>query len=209
MDFLIWHLLRESTRRWPEKEALVHGEERLSYGEVARRVDGLAAGLRDAELRRGDRMGIYLEASVPQALSIFGISRAEAVYVPINALLHAEQVMHIARDCGMKGLITTAAKLASLAEVLPQIPSLEFLVVVDPGEVAAQLPVHRFEEFCARTLPADWRGKKNKKEISAPLFNSRAAGQAQRGKLMHDEEGGGTPVVFPALRDNPSARTLA
>ena len=82
MDFLIWHLLRESVRRWPEKEALVHGEERLSYGEVTRRVNGLAAGLRDAGLLRGDRMGIYLEASVPQAISIFGISRAEAVYVP-------------------------------------------------------------------------------------------------------------------------------
>ena len=38
MDFLIWHLLRESARRSPEREALVHGEQRLSYGEVARRV---------------------------------------------------------------------------------------------------------------------------------------------------------------------------
>src|SRR2546427_10631036 len=185
MDFLIWHLLRESTRRWPEKEALVHGEERLSYGEVARRVDGLAAGLRDAELRRGDRMGIYLEASVPQALSIFGISRAEAGYVPINALLHAEQVMHIARDCGMKGLITTAAKLASLAEVLPQIPSLEFLIVVGPGEVVAQLPVHRFEEFCARTLPAEWRGTNILKETATPPFPPRSAGQHDRGNVAH------------------------
>src|SRR6267154_5933544 len=157
MDFLIWHLLRESTRRWPDKEALVHGEERLTYGEVTRRVNGLAAGLNSAGLRRGDRMGIYLEASVPQVISIFGISCAEAVYVPINALLHPEQVMHIARDCGMKGLITTLAKLASLAEVLPQIPSLEFLVVIGPGEVAAHLPIHRFEEFCSRTLSADLR----------------------------------------------------
>jgi len=89
MDFLIWHLLRKSAERSPEKEALAHGEERLAYGQVARRVDGLAAGLRSAGLRRGDRMGIYLEASVPQVISIFGISRAEAVYVPINVLLHA------------------------------------------------------------------------------------------------------------------------
>src|SRR6266852_8363162 len=72
MDFLIWHLLRKSAERSPEKEALAHGEERLAYGQVARRVDGLAAGLRSAGLRRGDRMGIYLEASVPQVISIFG-----------------------------------------------------------------------------------------------------------------------------------------
>ena len=31
MNFLIWHLLRESALRFPDKEALVHGEERLNY----------------------------------------------------------------------------------------------------------------------------------------------------------------------------------
>src|SRR5258707_2155234 len=167
MDFLICHLLRDSARRCPEKEALVHGEERLTYGEVASRVNGLASGLREAGLRRGDRMGIYLEASVPQAISIFGISRAEAAYVPINAVLHPEQVMHIARDCGMKGLITTAAKLASLAEVLPQIPSLEFLVVIGPGEVTAPIPLHRFEEFCERSLPVEWHETSIEKDLAA------------------------------------------
>src|SRR2546428_7811170 len=178
MDFLIWHLLRESTRRWPEKEALVHGEERLSYGEVARRVDGLAAGLRDAGLRRGDRMGIYLEASVPQALSIFGISRAEAVYVPINALLHAEQVMHIARDCGMKGLITTAAKLSELAAILPRIPSLEFLVVAGDGEAPeTNLPVYRFDSLCPTDPPPVCKESGIEKDLAAILYTSGSTGK--------------------------------
>lgn len=34
MDFLIWHLLRESVLRIPDKEALVHGDQRLTYFEV-------------------------------------------------------------------------------------------------------------------------------------------------------------------------------
>src|SRR5437879_6214866 len=114
MDFLIWHLLRESSSRAPHKEALVHNNERQSYAEVERRTNGLAAGLRSAGITRSDRVGIYLEASIPQAISIFGISRAEGVYVTINALLHAEQVAHIASDCAMKALITSPAKLTSL-----------------------------------------------------------------------------------------------
>jgi acyl-CoA ligase (AMP-forming) (exosortase A-associated) len=209
MDFLIWHLLRESARRWPEKEALVHGEERLSYGEVARRVNGLAAGLRDAGLRRGDRMGIYLEASVPQAISIFGISRSEAVYVPISALLHPEQVMHIARDCGMKGLITTPAKLTSLLEVLPQIPTLEFLVVVGQGEVAAQLPVHRFEEFCARTSSADWRETSIEKDLAAILYTSGSTGKPKGVMLSHANVVAGSRIVSTYLGISESERILA
>ena len=99
MDFLIHHMLRTSARRLPDKEALVHGPQRLSYREVERRVSGLAQGLRDAGLHRGERIGIYLDASVAQALSIFAVSRAGGVYVPISGLLFPEQVAHIAGDC--------------------------------------------------------------------------------------------------------------
>lgn len=209
MDFLIWHLLRESARRAPQKEALVHGGERLSYSEVAQRVDRLAAGLQSAGLRRGDRMGIYLEASVPQAISIFGISRAEAVYVPINALLHAEQVMHIARDCGMKGLITTAAKLSSLAEVLPQIASLEFLVVVGPGEVRAQLPVHHYEDFCTHTLPANWKETGIEKDLAAILYTSGSTGKPKGVMLSHANVVAGSRIVSTYLGITENERILA
>ena len=52
MDFLIHHMLGASARRLPEKEALVHGGQRLAYAEVARRVGGLAHGLREAGIER-------------------------------------------------------------------------------------------------------------------------------------------------------------
>jgi acyl-CoA synthetase (AMP-forming)/AMP-acid ligase II len=105
MDFLIYHLLERSAERSPDKEALVDGDQRLSYRDVARFTHGIATGLRGAGLIRGDRIGICLEPSVAQVLSIFGISESGGVSVPINARLFPEQVGHIARDCGIKGLI--------------------------------------------------------------------------------------------------------
>ena len=209
MDFLIWHLLHESARRFPDKEALVHGEERLNYSEVARRVNGLAAGLRTGGLRRGDRMGIYLEASIPQAISIFGISHAEGVYVPINALLHDEQVMHIARDCTMKGLITTADRLASLAEVLPQIPSLKFLVVVGPGGATSRLPIHNYEEFCAHAVPLDWRDGSIEKDLAAILYTSGSTGKPKGVMLSHANVVAGSRIVSTYLNITENERILA
>src|SRR5690348_11004623 len=135
----------------------VHGSQRLTYREVARRTAGLATALRNKDLKRGDRVGIYLDASVPQVISIFGVSQAEGVYVPINALLHAEQVMHIANDCGMRALITTPAKLSTLAAVLHSIPSLEFLIVTGEEELpAARVPVYRLDECCAAAPSGLW-----------------------------------------------------
>jgi len=210
MDFLIWHLLRESVRRAPDKEALVHNSERLTYAQVARRTAGLATALRAAGMRRLDRAGIYLEASVPQVISIFGISRGEGVYVPINALLHAEQVMHIACDCGMKALITTPAKLMELAEVLPRIPSLEFLVVAGDGDTPkTQLPVYRFDSLCATDPPAVWKESSIEKNLAAILYTSGSTGKPKGVMLSHANVVAGSRIVSDYLEITEHERILA
>jgi len=210
MDFLIWHLLRESVKRTPEKEALVHGDQRLTYAEVGRRTAGLATGLRKAGVKRGERVGIYLEASVPQVISIFGVSQSEAVYVPINALLHAEQVMHVATDCGMKALITTPAKLATLSEVLPKIPSLDFVVVVGEGELPeTALPVHSFEQFCALEAPRVWCESSIEKDIAAILYTSGSTGKPKGVMLSHANVVAGSRIVSTYLGITDKERILA
>ena len=210
MDYLVYHLLRSSAQRLPSKEAIVHGDERLTYAEVIRRVDGLAAGLRASGLSRGDRVGIYLDASVPQVISIFGVSRAEGVFVPINLLLHPEQVQHIANDCSMKALITTRAKLALLADVLHNVASLEFLVVLGEGDLpATSLPVHSYAEFCDHTLPSSWREVGIEKDLAAILYTSGSTGKPKGVMLSHANIVAGSRIVSTYLGITESERILA
>lgn len=210
MDSLIWHMLRSSAKRTPEKEALVHLEERLTYGQVARRTAGLAMGLRSAGLERGERVGIYLDASVPQVLAIFGVSQAEGVYVPINSLLHPEQVAHIARDCGMTALITTPAKLAALAEVLPQIPSIEF-VVLTAGEQTTdgKLRLFDFSQMCETQPPATWRESSIEKDLAAILYTSGSTGKPKGVMLSHANVVAGSRIVSTYLGISDTERILA
>ena len=208
MDFLIWHLLRESASCVPHKEALVHNNERLSYAEVERRTNGLAAGLLSAGVNRSDRVGIYLEASIPQAISIFGISRAEAVYVPINALLHAEQVAHIASDCGMKALITSPAKLSSLMEVLPRIPSLEFIVITGEGSPDIPITTYPFDKLCETPL-SPWREMTIEKDLGAILYTSGSTGKPKGVMLSHANVVAGSRIVSTYLNITERERILA
>jgi acyl-CoA ligase (AMP-forming) (exosortase A-associated) len=210
MDSLIYHMLRASAERSPDKEAVVHGSERLSYRELARRVAGLAAGLSRSGVRRGDRVGIYLEASVPQVVSIFGVSRSGGVFVPINASLFAEQVAHIAKDCGMTALITTKAKLATLSDVLPQIPSLQFIVVTDEGETpaASPLPLHLYQEFCE--LPPLARCEHSiSKDLAAILYTSGSTGKPKGVMLSHANVMAGATIVSTYLGITHTERILA
>jgi acyl-CoA ligase (AMP-forming) (exosortase A-associated) len=210
MDFLIWHLLRESARRLSDKEALVHGDERLTYREVAGRVERLAAGLHEAGLRRGDRIGIYLEPSVEQVLSIFAISQAGGVYVPINAQLFPEQVSHIARDCGMKGLITRPARLSSMAALIPEIPTLEFTVLAgneDSSQIS--LSVHRLEDLCQSRVLANLGETSISKDLAAILYTSGSTGKPKGVMLSHDNVIAGSRIVSTYLEITSAERILA
>src|SRR5260370_39648389 len=186
MDFLIHHMLHASAERSPEKEALVDGDRRLGYRELAQRAGGLAKGLRWAGLVSGGRVGIYLEPSVAQVVSIFGISEAGGVYVPVNATLFPEQVVHIAQDCGMKGLITTPVKLATLAELIQHIPTLEFVVLTgeeDTPEI--KLPVHRLEGLYRLSVAPEWREQSVSNDLAAIRYTSASTGKTKVVMLRH------------------------
>jgi acyl-CoA ligase (AMP-forming) (exosortase A-associated) len=210
MDFLIHHMLSASARRAPEKEALVHVNQRLNYQEVARQVSGLAAGLKQAGLSRGDRLGIYLEASIPQVISIFATSQAAGVFVPINSLLFPEQVAHIAKDCAMTGLITTPDKLATLADLLPQIPSLKFVVVTSGADVpVADAKLLRFEDLCKTEPLENERDACIENDLAAILYTSGSTGKPKGVMLSHANVIAGSSIVATYLGITANERILA
>lgn len=210
MDFLVHHMLKTSAHRFPAKEALVHGEGRLTYREVLRAVSNIAHGLRMARLQRGERVGIYLEPSIPQVLSMFGVSLADGVFVPVNHLLFPEQILHIGNDCQMKGFITTREKLASLSGVLERVQSLEFVVVVD-GEERSQgtLCYYSFEEWSNERPPAELRDRNIGKDLAAILYTSGSTGKPKGVMLSHANIIAGSSIVSDYLQISETERILA
>ncbi len=214
MDNLIHHMLQSSARRLPSKEAMVHGERRLSYQEVAERCASAATVLRDAGVRRGDRIGIYLDPSIDQVISIFSISQAGGVYVPVNTVLFPEQVAHIARDCSMKALITTPEKFESLLPSLRDIPCLEFFIVTGEGNGFGHAPgvqprIYCFEEMLQAPAPATWADWGISKDLAAILYTSGSTGKPKGVMLSHANIMAGSTVVPTYLEITEHERILA
>jgi len=210
MDFLIHHMLRNSAATYPEKEAVVHGSRRLKYREVADRCASIASGLRSASMQRGDRVGIYLDPSVEQVLSIFSVSQGGGVYVPINTVLVPEQVAHIARDCGMKALITTPDKLATLAPALHDISSLQFFVLTDPpdGNVQSK-PCHALDDWLRLPVAEQWSDWGISKDLAAILYTSGSTGKPKGVMLSHANVMAGSTIVSTYLGISDRERILA
>src|SRR6478609_6664562 len=117
---LLHHLL--TARAESGDEALVYKEKSLSYREFSEAAARCAAALQEAGTERGDRVVIFLPRGIEECWSIFGVSMASCVFVPVNALLKAQQIRHIVADCGAKIVISSATMMDELNAAVEDLP---------------------------------------------------------------------------------------
>ena len=210
MDFLLHHLLQSSADRNPAKEAVVHGDRRLSYAELCRRVNRLGAGLRDLGVMRGDRVGIFLEPSCTLAEAIFAISRAGGAFVPIHPSLFPDQVAHIVRDCEMTGLITDGTRYDRLGEALRSCPSLRFVACTEGdrhGSHALRVVDLASLANARELVPGDDRSIGH--DLAAILYTSGSTGKPKGVMLSHANVIAGASIVSDYLGITSQDRILA
>lgn len=213
MSELLWELGARSADRRPDATAISYAEETLSYGELTRRIDLFAAGLRSLGLEKLDRIGVYCEKRFECVVAMFAASRAGLVFVPINPVLKAEQVAYIARDCGVRALVTTSARLPALQGVAASCPDLQHFVVVggasasDQDASGASVATHAWNELMAgggdslhRVIDCD---------MTAILYTSGSTGSPKGVVLSHRNMVAGARSVASYLRNNSDDRILS
>src|SRR5690606_30064094 len=111
MNYLLPHAVDRAAGRAPESAAVRCGGSMLAYGDLSRRSNGLAHRLVDAGIRRGDRVGIFMNKSVEVAVAMHGIMKAGAAYVPLDPFAPSARTAFVIRDCGIRHLVTTDSRL--------------------------------------------------------------------------------------------------
>jgi acyl-CoA ligase (AMP-forming) (exosortase A-associated) len=118
----------------PDTPALTFGDTTMTYAQLWRCVERVARGLVLAGVARGERVAVYAEKRIETVVSIFAVSAAGGVVVPVNPLLRARQVQHVLDDCSVRALITTADRFQTLdPELRRGCGSLQTVVLFDPG----------------------------------------------------------------------------
>ncbi|MCC7104720.1 MAG: AMP-binding protein, partial [Chloroflexi bacterium] len=102
-------VLRHHADHEPDREVLIAGSRRITWGELDRRVDALAAALAGGGLARGDRLAILLYNCPEHIEIIFAANRLGAVFLPLNWRLAGEELFYILDHSGARGLISEAA----------------------------------------------------------------------------------------------------
>ncbi len=133
MAYLVHHLLEESAARYPDQEALRYKGQGMTYAELDKATNRLARTLRQAGVKRGDRVGIYVYKSPASLLAIFGILKAGGVYVPLDPNAPAARLAYITRNCNIQVLVTANEKLPDLAKLAAEDTPLGCAVMTDSG----------------------------------------------------------------------------
>ena len=131
MDYLLQHLLVNSARRHPDNEAVVYMDDSISYKKLDEITNKVATILMENGINPGDRVGIYLNKSIPSIISIYGILKAGAVYVPLDAKAPTSRLAYIIQNCGIKCLLTSAKKLKAIEEMMLEKSSLKLILLTD------------------------------------------------------------------------------
>ncbi|MFM2123830.1 MAG: hypothetical protein RL328_281 [Acidobacteriota bacterium] len=117
-------MLRHSAARVPTKPALVCEDTVVSYAELDRSTDTLAAWLLQQGLTEGDRVAIHWRNSIETVQLYFACFKAGLIAVPVNNRLKSAEIGYILRHSRAK-LCFSQPDLAPLAEeARPQCPDL-------------------------------------------------------------------------------------
>nr|WP_255447646.1 Pls/PosA family non-ribosomal peptide synthetase [Schumannella sp. 10F1B-5-1] len=100
-------VLRDTAQRHPEASAIDDGELALSYRQLMARVVALAAALRQAGVRRGDRVGVRMPSGSHRLyVGILGVIAAGAAYVPVDVDDPQERADLVFGEAGVVGVLT-------------------------------------------------------------------------------------------------------
>ncbi|MGH2704398.1 MAG: amino acid adenylation domain-containing protein [Actinomycetota bacterium] len=131
MRSLLHQLLADSAARHPARVAVVDQERWLTYAELDRRSNQVARQLISMGVRRGDRVGLYLDKSMESVVAIYGTLKAGAAYVPLDPDAPPARLGGIARDAALRVLLTGTEKQATWHELTRHGASLESLVALN------------------------------------------------------------------------------
>ena len=208
---LLHELILASAVRSASAPALTYGSRTLNYGEAEAAMQGFVWGAMGLGLERNERIGVWLEKRFETVIASFGAAAAGCVFVPMNPLLKPEQVVHIARDCNVRLLVTSPERLALLERQLAVCTDLRHVVLTESSGPPRTLPksinLHHWTDLLAHSPRPGHRVIDT--DIAAILYTSGSTGRPKGVVLSHRNMVMGAKSVASYLGNNASDSLLA
>jgi amino acid adenylation domain-containing protein/thioester reductase-like protein/non-ribosomal peptide synthase protein (TIGR01720 family) len=99
-------LFEKQADLYPDNIAVVHEERRITYGELNRRANHIAARLRKDGIKPDMPAGILTGSNIEMMIAIVAVLKAGGCYVPIDPEYPSDRISYMLEDSGAKILLT-------------------------------------------------------------------------------------------------------
>jgi acyl-CoA ligase (AMP-forming) (exosortase A-associated) len=181
-------IITHSAAQFPAQPAVYFKQDVLTYAELHQAVKQTAALLRRCDIKRFDRVAVYLPKQFETVFCLFGSSMAGAVFVPVNAGLKATQVSHILQDCNVRVLVTSTERFNALQEELHLCSDLHTVLLTDANNTdhlqLAHIQVRPFD-FTGQDTDIHPYPFATDADMAAILYTSGSTGKPKGVVLSH------------------------
>jgi 3-oxocholest-4-en-26-oate---CoA ligase len=130
----VWEMAADAV---PEREALVVGDQRLSYAGLEGRANRLAHHLTAEGIGPGDHVALYLENCTEYLEAMLAAWKLRAVPINVNHRYVADELRYLLANSDSVGVITQPSLAATVAAVVPEVPAVRFTLVTGDDFEAA------------------------------------------------------------------------
>ncbi|HEY3503196.1 MAG TPA: long-chain fatty acid--CoA ligase [Actinocatenispora sp.] len=165
------------------------GVRRTTYAEVGRDAARLAHALRGLGITGDERVGTFCWNNAEHMVAYMAVPAMGAVLHPLNIRLPADQLVYVANQAEDRVVLVDGTLIPALARVLPQLSTVEHVVVVGAGDTAplaaSGKTVHAYEELLAgQPETFDWPDG-DERDAAAICYSSGTVGNPKGVAYSH------------------------
>ena len=128
--YTIPQILEKSAGLYPDKTAYRFMKTDISFSGLYKKARALSKFLISSGVKKGDRIGIFMNRSLESTIAVYGITGAGAVFVPLDVTAPKDRIHFLINDCGIKCLISIPSQKRSLLEVLEHQSVIQLIIGV-------------------------------------------------------------------------------
>jgi len=95
----------QAVKAYAEREAVVIGDDRLTFGDLGERIDKVAAGLSGIGIGKGDVVVLLLPTCLEFVYLYWALGKVGAVVAPVNPLSRRAEIGHILADSEARAVV--------------------------------------------------------------------------------------------------------
>ena len=122
---------RRTRKLYPEREAVVDGELRLTYAQFFERCDRWSRALRRLGIKQGDRVAYVAPNTHAMLESFYAVPQLGAVLVPLNYRLIAADFSYLINHSGARVVCAHSDYLDCIDEIRAELPNVTSFVALE------------------------------------------------------------------------------